>query len=58
MVAAGAHSPLDRVRAKLEETFGAFDLAQTPVLQIGAEEDLVAKLTQAIDEHRSSRSSI
>ena len=52
MVAAGAHSPLDRVRAKLEETFGAFDLAQTPTLQIGAEEDLVAKLTQAIDEHR------
>ena len=26
MVAAGAHSPLDRVRAKLEETFGAFEL--------------------------------
>jgi len=52
MVAAGAHSPLERVRAKLEETFGAFDLAQTPSLQIGAEEDLVAKLTEAIDEHR------
>src|SRR5581483_4659312 len=30
MIAAGAHTPLDRVRAKLEETFGAFDLAQTP----------------------------
>src|SRR5438876_1127789 len=28
MIAAGAHSPLDRVRAKLEETFGAFALAQ------------------------------
>jgi predicted DNA-binding transcriptional regulator YafY len=52
MVAAGAHSPLERVRAKLEETFGAFDLAQTPSLHIGAEEDLVAKLTQAIDEHK------
>ena len=26
MIAAGTHSPLDRVRAKLEETFGAFDL--------------------------------
>src|SRR5437763_5882455 len=26
MVAAGAHSPLDRVRAKLEDTFGAFEL--------------------------------
>ena len=30
MIAAGSHSPLDRVRAKLEEAFGAFDLAQTP----------------------------
>ena len=30
MIAAGAHSPLDRVRAKLEETFGAFELSQTP----------------------------
>ena len=26
MIAAGAHSPLDRVRAKLEETFGVFEL--------------------------------
>ena len=30
MIAAGAHSPLDRVRAKLEETFGEFELTQTP----------------------------
>ena len=30
MIAADAHSPLDRVRAKLEETFGEFELAQTP----------------------------
>src|SRR6266508_721829 len=52
MIAAGAHSPLDRVRAKLEETFGAFDLAQTPEPHAGAEEDLVATLTRAIDEHR------
>src|SRR5581483_968063 len=35
MIAAGAHSPLDRVRAKLEETFGAFDLAQTPAPHAG-----------------------
>jgi predicted DNA-binding transcriptional regulator YafY len=52
MVAAGTHSPLDRVRAKLEETFGAFDLTQTPEPHGGAEEDLVATLTRAIDEQR------
>jgi proteasome accessory factor C len=51
MVAAGAHSPLDRVRAKLEETFGAFDLTQTPAPHVGAEEGLVDQLTQAIDSH-------
>jgi proteasome accessory factor C len=52
MVAAGAHSPLDRVRAKLEETFGAFDLAQTPAPHAGEEEGLVETLTNAIDTHR------
>jgi proteasome accessory factor C len=52
MIAAGSHSPLDRVRAKLEETFGAFDLAQTPAPQVGAEENLIATLTRAIDEQR------
>src|SRR5256884_6053947 len=52
MVAAGAHSPLDRVRAKLEETFGAFDLAQTPAPHVGEEEGLVDTLTKAISEHK------
>jgi proteasome accessory factor C len=52
MIAAGAHSPLERVRAKLEETFGAFDLAQTPEPHTGAEEDLVGTLTRAIGAHR------
>src|SRR6478672_2398356 len=52
MIAAGAHSPLDRVRAKLEETFGAFDLTQTPAPHVGAEEGLVDTLTPAIDDHR------
>jgi len=52
MVAAGAHSPLERVRAKLEETFGAFELTQTPAPHAGAEEGLVEALTQAIDDHR------
>jgi proteasome accessory factor BC len=49
MIAADAHSPLDRVRAKLEESFGAFALAQTPTPHGGAAEDLVASLTRAID---------
>jgi proteasome accessory factor C len=51
MVAAGAHSPLDRVRAKLEETFGAFELTQTPAPHVGAEEGLVEHLTRAIEQH-------
>ncbi len=52
MVAADAHSPLDRVRAKLEETFGAFELTQTPTPHVGEEEGLVDQLTQAIAKHR------
>jgi proteasome accessory factor BC len=52
MVAAGAHAPLERVRAKLEETFGAFDLTQTPAPQVGEEEGLVETLTRAIDAHK------
>ena len=52
MVAADAHSPLDRVRAKLEETFGAFELTQTPAPHAGEEEGLVEKLTHAIDVHQ------
>ena len=42
MIAADARSPLDRVREKLEETFGEFELAQTPEPHVQrAEEDLV-----------------
>lgn len=52
MIAAGTHLPLDRVRAKLEETFGAFELTQTPKPHGGAEEDLVGTLTRAIDGQR------
>src|SRR5205814_6874319 len=47
-IAAAAHTPLDRVRRKLEETFGEFDLAQTPEPHAGAEESLVATLTEGI----------
>jgi proteasome accessory factor C len=53
MIAADAHSPLDRVRKKLEETFGQFELAQTPQPQVAnAEADLVATLTEGIRERR------
>ncbi len=52
MVSAGAHDTLANVRRKLEETFGQFELSQTPEPHVGDEEDLVATLTRAIDEHR------
>ena len=53
MIAADAHTPLDRVRRKLEETFGQLELAQTPNPQVaGAEADLVATLTEGIRERR------
>jgi proteasome accessory factor C len=53
MVAAGAHTPLGRVRAKLEETFGRFELAQTPEPhEDTAAESLVATLSEAIRSRR------
>jgi predicted DNA-binding transcriptional regulator YafY len=48
MIAADAHSPLDRVRKKLEETFGQFELGQTPSPHVEPEEeDLVGVLARA-----------
>src|SRR3954470_12662575 len=53
LIAAEAHRPLDRVRKKLEDTFGAFDLAQTAEPSSEkAEERLVATLTDAIRRRR------
>jgi predicted DNA-binding transcriptional regulator YafY len=53
MIAADAHTPLDRVRKKLEETFGQFELTQTPRPNTGEPEaDLVATLTTGIRERR------
>ena len=53
LIAAEAHRPLDRVRKKLEETFGEFELSQTPEPHVGgAEEGLVATLTDAIRRRR------
>jgi proteasome accessory factor BC len=52
VIAADAHTPLDRVRKKLEETFGQFELSQTPPGTGLAEADLVATLTEGIRERR------
>ncbi len=53
MIAADAHTPLARVRRKLEETFGQFELSQTPQPQIErAEEDLVSTLARGMREHK------
>ena len=55
LIAAGAHSPLERVRQKLEETFGEFDLQMTPEPQEGPEEELLATLNEAIREQPARR---
>ena len=53
MIAAETHNPLENVRRKLEETFGQFDLVQTPEPHVERpEEDLVARLTDGIRAHR------
>ena len=53
MIAADAHTPLDRVRRKLEETFGQFELTQTPEPHVGSEEErLVATFTEAIRDRK------
>jgi proteasome accessory factor BC len=53
MIAADARTPLERVRAKLEETFGEFELAQTPEPHVQrAEEDLVGTLSRGQRERR------
>jgi proteasome accessory factor C len=53
MIAADAQTPLERVRRKLEETFGEFDLAQTPEPATGsAEEGLIATFTRGLRERR------
>jgi proteasome accessory factor C len=52
-IAAEAHTTLGRVRKKLEETFGQFELAQTPApSRAGDEEALVKTLSQGADKRR------
>jgi proteasome accessory factor BC len=53
VIAAEAHTPLERVRRKLEETFGQFELSQTPPPEVGGEEEaLIATFADAIRSHR------
>jgi predicted DNA-binding transcriptional regulator YafY len=53
MIAADAHTPLGKVRKKLEETFGQFELAETPPPDgERAEEDLISTLARGMREHR------
>jgi proteasome accessory factor C len=50
-IAADAHTPLKRVRKKLEETFGRFDLAGTPEPRdASAEEGLVRVLSEGVEK--------
>jgi proteasome accessory factor BC len=50
-IAADAHTPLRRVRKKLEETFGRFDLAGTPApSDASAEESLVKVLSEGAEK--------
>jgi predicted DNA-binding transcriptional regulator YafY len=54
MIAAEAQTPLERVRRKLEETFGEFDLPERPhEPEAGSEEEgLIRTFSQAIREQR------
>ncbi|MDQ3669466.1 MAG: WYL domain-containing protein [Actinomycetota bacterium] len=53
MIAAEAHTPLERVRRKLEETFGQFELRETPEPVAGSEEEkLIRALSDAIGKRR------
>ncbi len=52
-IAADAHTPLKRVRKKLEETFGRFDLAGTPKpSDASAEESLVRVLSDGAEKRQ------
>jgi proteasome accessory factor BC len=52
-IAADAHTKLRRVRKKLEETFGRFDLNATPEPRIALDEEAFVKvLSDAAEKHR------
>ncbi len=52
-IAADAHTPLKRVRRKLEETFGRFDLTATPETKSATDEEALVKvLSEAAEKRR------
>jgi proteasome accessory factor C len=51
-IAAAADTPLDRVRRKLEETFGQFELSQTAAPRIAYDEEELVKTLSEGAEHR------
>ena len=51
-IAADAHTPLERVRRKLEETFGRFELAGTPAPRVASDEEA---LVRALNEGAEKR---
>jgi proteasome accessory factor C len=51
-IAAEAHTPLKRVRRKLEETFGRFDLAGTPEPRVASDEEALVKVLSEGAEKR------
>jgi proteasome accessory factor BC len=52
-IAADSHKTLARVRKKLEETFGQFELAQTPAPRVADDEEkLVRTLSDAAEKRR------
>jgi len=51
-IAADAHTPLARVRRKLEETFGRFDLAATPEPHDASDEETLVKVLSEAAEKR------
>jgi len=51
-IAADAHTQLKRVRRKLEETFGRFDLAATPEPRVALDEEALVKVLSEASEKR------
>ena len=54
-IAAEAHTPLDRVRKKLEETFGQFELAQTPQPRVATDEEQLVRSRSATAREAARR---
>jgi len=52
-IAADSHKTLSRVRKKLEETFGQFELAQTPAPRVADDEEkLIRTLSDGVEKRR------